>query len=364
VSDAAKPANAEAEITLIGPGFGESVVIHFGDNCWAIIDCCIDSRTKSPAPLSYLQSIGVDPSESVKFVLATHWHNDHIGGIAKLIETCESATFSFPIGFSEEQFRKFVSTYHQKSTAVDNGVSDICGAFNHILHKSSKCELAIANRPIFAAKSVAGHSTRITALSPSSGDCVNFLKMVASVIPPRGSAVARAPRPDSNLMSAATWLEIGPLSILLGADLEETGNPATGWTAVLGSTTRPQGAASLFKVPHHGSDNGHHSGVWSRMLTGQVLALVTPWNRGRGLPTKSDQARIVQLAPQSFITSARSGLAVRHGQTVARTLREANAKLSRTEQPTGFIRARAPISSGPISWTVHCSPEACPLQNY
>ena len=40
--DLLKPADDEIEITTIGPGFknGESVVIHYGDGNWMIIDSC------------------------------------------------------------------------------------------------------------------------------------------------------------------------------------------------------------------------------------------------------------------------------------------------------------------------------------
>jgi hypothetical protein len=51
------PSISEIEITLLGPGYGESIIIHIGNNQWVIIDSCIDSADNSCAPLSYLQSI-------------------------------------------------------------------------------------------------------------------------------------------------------------------------------------------------------------------------------------------------------------------------------------------------------------------
>ena len=70
----------QIEVTVIGPGFGESIVIHVGSNQWVVVDSCLDSRTGAPAALTYLNTLGVDPSVGVKLIVASHWHDDHIGG--------------------------------------------------------------------------------------------------------------------------------------------------------------------------------------------------------------------------------------------------------------------------------------------
>jgi hypothetical protein len=51
---------------------------------------------------------------------------------------------------------------------------------------------------------------------------------------------------------------IGDIALLLGADLEETGEEDTGWSVIVASTERPHGKASIFKIPHHGSETAHH----------------------------------------------------------------------------------------------------------
>lgn len=79
------PRPDQVEVTLLGPGFGESILVHIGDNHWIIIDSCIDSDTGSPAAITYLEGLGVDPGEAVKVIVATHWHDDHIGGISTLL---------------------------------------------------------------------------------------------------------------------------------------------------------------------------------------------------------------------------------------------------------------------------------------
>ena len=82
------------EMVVFGPGIGESIVIHLGNNEWIIIDSCIFSGEDVPAPLLYLRHIGVDASSAVKRVLATHWHDDHIRGLGAVLCECQQARFA------------------------------------------------------------------------------------------------------------------------------------------------------------------------------------------------------------------------------------------------------------------------------
>ena len=62
----AAPEPNQLELSLFGPGRGECAVIHLGWGDWACIDSCIDRATKRPAALSYLERIGVDPSQALR----------------------------------------------------------------------------------------------------------------------------------------------------------------------------------------------------------------------------------------------------------------------------------------------------------
>ena len=75
------PCTDEVELTLLGPGYGESVVVHIGQGRWVIVDSCI-TDAREPQALDYLLSIGVDPAAAVTLIVATHWHDDHIRGMA------------------------------------------------------------------------------------------------------------------------------------------------------------------------------------------------------------------------------------------------------------------------------------------
>jgi len=112
---------------------------------------------------------------------------------------------------------------------------------------------------------------------------------------PRARQTKRAvPSPSPNQVSIATLVSVGPLGILLGADVENSGRPTAGWEAILGAhNLQPAGPrASLHKIAHHGSANAHNRGIWDNLLITNPLAVVTPWRKGgHRLPT-DEGARI------------------------------------------------------------------------
>ena len=92
----------QIEVNLFGPGFGECAVIHVGENNWIIIDSCVSGREHNPAALAYLESEGVDASVAVRCVIASHWHDDHVKGLSKVVKHCISADFCLSGAQTEE----------------------------------------------------------------------------------------------------------------------------------------------------------------------------------------------------------------------------------------------------------------------
>ena len=87
-----RPREDEIEVVLLGPGYGESIVLHLGYGSWVIVDSCINTEGR-PRALEYLDSIGVNAGQQVDLVVATHWHDDHIRGMETLVEVCNRADF-------------------------------------------------------------------------------------------------------------------------------------------------------------------------------------------------------------------------------------------------------------------------------
>jgi glyoxylase-like metal-dependent hydrolase (beta-lactamase superfamily II) len=107
-SEKPKPNVAEVTILGTGGGYGESIIIHIGNNKWVIVDSCIDPHTRKNLPLNYLSSIGVNYRENVILIVCTHWHDDHIRGISHILSECLNSTFCMSNQTDKEKFSLFI----------------------------------------------------------------------------------------------------------------------------------------------------------------------------------------------------------------------------------------------------------------
>jgi len=54
------------EVSIFGPGKGESVLVHLGQGEWIVVDSCVNQRTREVPALTYLDRIGVDVGTQVR----------------------------------------------------------------------------------------------------------------------------------------------------------------------------------------------------------------------------------------------------------------------------------------------------------
>lgn len=356
------PKNDEVEITLFGPGFGESLVIHLGGGRWVTIDSCIDSETDQPAALRYFREIGVDPSASVSHVIATHWHDDHVLGLAAVVEACSRATFCCAAALTSDEFLNLVTVFNTRPIALNTGLSEIEKILFLLKDRKKQPHYVLGDMPIVTLPAFDTFpEAKVTALSPVNAEWIRFIRSLGKYVPNPSATKHRFPRPDENDISIAALVVVGNVVALLGADLETTSDKNRGWDAVLASTNRPRDVASLFKIPHHGSVTGHHPQVWADLLNSEPIAMLTPWNRGSKLPTQMDRKRISSSAKRSFTTSRLSGGDHKaFNSAVVKSIRESNITISSAEPHTGRITARAPIlgNGAPTVWSIELSPTA------
>jgi glyoxylase-like metal-dependent hydrolase (beta-lactamase superfamily II) len=89
----APPGDSQVEVSVFGPGQGECLVLHLGMGEWAVVDSHRSAETGAPVALAYLKALGVSVAEQVRLIVATHWHDDHMDGLAELFSHCETAKF-------------------------------------------------------------------------------------------------------------------------------------------------------------------------------------------------------------------------------------------------------------------------------
>ena len=351
------PAEDEIEITLFGPGYGESIALHIGDGTWVLVDSCIDPSGE-PRALRYLTDLGVDPARDVRLVVATHWHDDHIRGMAKLITACSNAVFCCASVLCRQEFLALVGTYGpHRVPGANSGVRELYEVFSKLDATTTKPRFALADSRIFLQG-----ACEIWALSPNSAAFLNFLRQVDSLLPGQGETRRRIPSLTPNKVSVVLWVNIGDVALLLGSDMEKPG-----WADILHSTTRPTGKASVFKIPHHGSGNADDPGVWQNMLQTHPWAVLAPWRRGgHTLPRQVDVRRILSCTPNGYSTMPRRQFAaspVRRENMVNKTLQEAGVKLRSVSVSPGAVQLRR-AAGKQAQWQVELFGSACALKDF
>lgn len=359
------PLSDELEVSIIGPGYGEAVLVHLGDNNWIIIDSCKRPDESVPEPLRYLDQIGVDP-RCVVAVLITHWDDDHCKGMSQVIQICAHAQIVMSSAFVQKDFLAFSALYGSPMTRnVRAGVKEIGETMNGLGAAERPITSAYPGRRLFTADDLTtshGLPIEVWTLSPSDEEYQNFLAWVAEQMPQPDETRRVAVKRIRNDLSVVVHMMIGDDVLLFGGDLEEEGKPGTGWSAIMALPGRPLSKAGMFKVSHHGSANGHHAGIPTNLLTAAPVAVVAPFKSGKvSLPTPQDVTRICGYAGEAYTTATLQGRATsKHDPMVDKTIREVTRRFSTIKADPGMIRLRKKAGSSE-DWRVDKFGTAGPL---
>lgn len=106
--------SAEAQVYFIDVGQGDSELIRLKDSG---IDILIDAGTRSTKQelADYLKELGVD---DIDILIGTHPHEDHIGGMAKIIEEFPIGTLYLPE--TSDEMTPTTKTYESLLDAAEN----------------------------------------------------------------------------------------------------------------------------------------------------------------------------------------------------------------------------------------------------
>ena len=328
------------ELSLFGPGVGESVLVHVAAGKWLIVDSCRDPVDGTPAALKYLRSIGVDPAEAIALCVCTHFHADHTDGMAEIISAAPNSNFAIPAALWSEELMELVGFYGASSSIPAATYSSL-GEFRKVLERlsadpslQSRLQFAGPDRLLMSIGSATVHS-----LSPSdTARLVMELKIRSFRAKPglrRRIPGAKGP----NDTAVAIFVQSDDRCMLLGSDLEAHANPSMGWKSAHSCLSIGGKRALVFKVPHHGAASSDDPDTW-RLLTVQkkVLSVLTTYTPS-DLPRPADIHRIKANSKGAFCTSAPKSYRSRM-PAVERQIREIGAKLSPLTPALGHIRVR------------------------
>ena len=325
------PSIDEFEISIFGPGIGESVLLHVGDNEWIIVDSCMYRITQSAIALQYLKNLNVDVATAVKLFIVTHWHDDHIRGASTVLKECKNARFVCSGALCSREFLElcFLGGH---ALMESSGIDEFNQILKIILSQREGNRLksvgpdqwAIAGRKLNFSKQGGTLNAEICSLSPSDAAMTLAFREIGQMIPKEKTVQRRAISQKPNHVSVALWLIVERLNVLLGSDLENHQDNNLGWRAILLSQNRPENRALIIKVPHHGSSTSYCKEMWDEMIEPDPIALLTPFASGvNPLPSKRDIKNLKNHTEKIFCTGEPSGWQPpRRDAAVERTLRE------------------------------------------
>lgn len=360
------PSPDVAEISLIGTGYGESVIVHIGGGEWMIVDSCPEKEAPhlvQSSAVSYLRKIGVDLSRQVSLVFASHWHGDHIAELSKVVGYCDSADFCCASVFTYPEFIRFACGRGDDSVLRSNRSTGEILKILEILKSRDK-------KPRFVSSDRLVHETdlgvRVIALSPSDDLVAKFISGLAKRIPELKSPEDVTGDIRPNETSVVLLVDFGSYSVLLGADLEEM--PGRGWSAIVnGSHFAGKKKSSVYKVAHHGSKTGECAAVWEKLLSSDSFAVLTPFTLGSNvIPSREDVERILGRTTNAY--SAARLVPARKEGTRSFALNGASAygvrwKTVGRRPERGHLRLRRRLRDPQSRWSVELRGGATPLRD-
>ncbi|WP_445152460.1 hypothetical protein [Baekduia sp. Peel2402] len=336
-----------------------------------VVDSHRDAASKQPVALSYLAGLGVNPATAVDVVVATHWHDDHVRGLSRVLAAAPNARFVASGAWEGKQFLRVVEYMRQRSfrTAAQrdqliladagrpSGVGEMGAVLDRLQSRGQRPVWALEDRLIWPRTDAPRAPVTVTAVAPSD-DTVLRSQAAFAELRRELPLIDAIPLPKPNDCSLALWVRTPHLAVLLGGDLVDVPNDAgRGWSAVVDASTTAPGLVSMFKLAHHGAKSGDNEIAWDILtsMDGCVAAMTAFTSQKDPLPTNEDRQRILGRTDEAYAAGTRIieiDTESPRGRVVARRRRKRQAE-------TGQVRLRRPLDApAGTPWEVTCSGNA------
>lgn len=354
------PKASEVEITLIGTGggYGECIVVKLSENDWFVIDSCINPYSGEPLAIEYLESIKVDYTTAVKKVICTHWHDDHIRGLSKILELCPNANFCPTRVNDIKNFLLLIGIDEKiNSKSGIRATKEFAKCIGIINERESKSVVIRlnANAAIYQDKTN-DILFEMYALSPSETVVQKFDSKIGSLIKEVGTEKRAIVHINPNETSVAILIKLLDQRMILGSDLEIGSHPDEGWNDVVNNVVViDEIKAQLYKVPHHGSENGYDLEIFQRLIEKNSILKMTPWNLGSKLPTDKMVNKYSIHSNKLFITSSnykkKRPEPIKRDRFASKVISDFNKTLEEVKFSHGIIQSRFDFLN-PNGWDV------------
>ena len=310
------------------------------------------------AALNYLKQIEVDAESSVTRVVVTHWHDDHIRGIAQVVRSCSRAEFVCPAAFRRKEFQALVAAYAGGAMMLHTGIGEIGETLALVEERGTVARGASENRLLLRSC-----GCQLWALSPSDEAIRLALMHLADQMPRAMESKTAVPSPTPNHLSIALLVQIGGASVLLGGDVLRFNDRKRGWLRIADLQSEyGHPTSDIVKVPHHGSSGADASEMWDHLLCESPVAVLTAFQQGGvSLPSEGDISRICRRTSEAYITSLpRHARPAKRTQAVEKTIESFLRNRRVHSPPLGRVTLRCFLQEG-SGWTAQLAGAACRL---
>lgn len=279
-------------VHIIGPGYGELIVIELPNGRFGLIDCFrappLDpkDRDKPPPPLQFIRQR--NKAVPLAFLAVTHPHLDHCNDAHQILAKCgktvhEAWLFgAWNSNFLAGYYKRLAKLWQRED--IEEALAVRPGTTFWQIHEFEKRldALRAASRPSRPHKRYILDRNReldlgdgVTCKFLAPGDDAKDRYEGSLKAYCRAQVTGGAGKVNHNLASGVLMLKYGDTVVILPGDAET----AT-WGELLGDHLAEIVNCKLciLKVAHHGSPNGYHDALWDALAPRTtVIAVVTPF---------------------------------------------------------------------------------------
>lgn len=286
------------EVFIYGPGYGEAILLRWRDSN-GFVGALVDGGLNAQQLRELLRDRQLS---RLRFVAATHPHQDHIQGLGRaLFHQPPTQPKPPPVdqlwwwgGLAASAYVfYFEQLAYQRNWRNSHAIVDLLGYGRHPHSEAGE----MISRPefrdigevmeLFQGQDGSGTPIRVRSLGPWPKEVLSYARKICSGIG-QGGLVTELPPNEANRVSLGLLVEYGDAQVVLGGDMEQAN-----WEHLHRSSLCPEFRPCLVKVSHHGSSTGkiasmwHADGFFGRRAE-QPVAVITPWRgnaaTGRRLP--------------------------------------------------------------------------------
>lgn len=308
-------------VVVFGPGRGEAILVVLPDGQLGVVDGCrepVDEDSGRGDPvrelLNHISEQRASADLRLRFVCLTHPHDDHYGGLGRLLRAYEGRVDEIwsvlELGDRyAPAYKKWLELSKEESVVQDRetlkGLDRVIDAIRAQPRDGlPRPQHLDQNKLLIPPHKMCGARLSILSIAPSATDvrlALDALIEALRVLEQPDAPESRGSRTfDPNDASGALLITWGQARVLLAGDLTHGADLLRGWQSAQSSIHK---RVQIVNVAHHASEGAHHDELWTKMRP--QLALVTPFKYAEGNqpPKPGDIERLLASKAMVIITA-------------------------------------------------------------